>query len=258
MIYCYLKGVQMNKPYKNISDTNTAFGNLFGSAVKNNVIVDYDKILNQSLNLYDELDELRDDSFKLLRVNEQDKKGRIELVDAIADLIVFSYGTIHFLGVDYTEMTSDSRIVEALSSIPKPQFYDIVYDDILKMIDVIIQKIKEKADVDSILKTIKDLDTYLMSLAAYYNVDMTLLIQRVTDSNLSKLCLNDADTKATLHFYEAKGVEVYSGVSPIKQTDGSPYYVVYSSKEQVVQDKVYRAHKFLKCINWYEPDLSDI
>ena len=53
----------MNKPYKNISDTNTAFGNLFGSSVTGTTITNYEKLYNQAKNLYDELDELRDDGF---------------------------------------------------------------------------------------------------------------------------------------------------------------------------------------------------
>lgn len=248
----------MNKPYKNISDTNTAFGNIFGSSMTGTTVTNYEKLYNQAKNLYDELDELRDDGFSRLIKDKNDRDGRKEMVDAVADLLVFLYGLPHFLNVNYVEAVADSHIIEFLGEIPEPELYTTVYDDIKNLIDAIIESIQEKASATDILAEIVSLDTYLMSLAAFYKVDVTKLIQKVTDSNMSKLCLNDADTAATLKFYRDKGVDVYSKDSPLLQSNGKPFQVVYSSSEQTVQGKVYRAHKFLKCVNWFEPDLYDI
>jgi hypothetical protein len=248
----------MNKPYKNISDTNTAFGNLFGSSVTGTTVTNYEKLYNQAKNLYDELDELRDDGFALLIKDPQDKDGRKEMVDAIADLLVFLYGLPHFLNVNYVEAKANQHIVEFLSEIPTPELYTTVYDDIKNLIDAVIESIQEKATANEMMEEIISLDTYLMSLAAFYKIDVTKLVQKVTDSNMSKLCENDADTAATLKFYRDKGVDVYSKDSPLIQSNGKPFQVVYSSSEQTVGGKVYRAHKFLKCVNWFEPDLYDI
>lgn len=248
----------MKTPYKNISDTNTAFGNLFGSSVKGNIVTDYDKLYNQAKNLYDELDELRDDGFSLLIKDPADINGRKEMVDAVADLLVFLYGLPHFLNVDYVEAKPNQHIIELLQDLQGDEFYTTVYNDIKDRIDAIIVSIQDKSSIDEMMDEIVSLDSYLMSLAAFYNADVTSLIQKVTDSNMSKLCLNDADTEATLNFYRDKGVDVYSNNSPLIQENGQPFQVVYSSREQTVDGKVYRAHKFLKCVNWFEPDLYDI
>ena len=248
----------MNKPYKNISDTNTAFGNLFGSSVTGTTVTNYEKLYNQAKNLYDELDELRDDGFALLIKDPTDKKGRKEVVDAVADLLVFLYGLPHFLNVQYVEAVANPHIVEFLGEIPTPELYTTVYDDIKNLIDAVIESIQEKATASEIMAEIVSLDTYLMSLSAFYKVDVPKLVQKVTDSNMSKLCLNDEDTAATLKYYRDKGVDVYSKDSPLIQSNGKPFQVVYSSSEQTVDGKVYRAHTFLKCVNWFEPDLSDI
>lgn len=248
----------MNTPYKNISDTNTAFGNLFGSSVNGNTVTDYDKLYNQAKNLYDELDELRDDGFSLLIKNPSDREGRKEMVDAVADLLVFLYGLPHFLNVDYVEAKPNQHIIELLQDLEGEEFYTSVYDDIKDRIDAIIESILDKSSIEEMMDEIVSLDSYLMSLAEFYNADVTSLIQKVTDSNMSKLCLNDEDTEATLNFYRNKGVDVYSNNSPLIQENGQPFQVVYSSCEQTVGGKVYRAHKFLKCVNWFEPDLYDI
>jgi len=248
----------MNKPYKNISDTNTAFGNAFGSCIRGGIITNYEKLQNQSANLYDELDELRDDGFELLKKDKFSKQGRQGMVDAIADLLVFLYGVPHFLGVNYVEKTANTIMIEGFGDLPADEFYTTIYDDIKTLIDNLMTDIKNHSDEKVILKHVEELDVYLMSLCGFYKTDVDLLIQKVTDSNMSKLCLDQVDTEATLNFYRDKGVDVYSKESPLFQENGSPYYVVYSSKEQEVQGKVYRAHKFLKCVNWFEPDLSDI
>lgn len=251
----------MNKPYQNISDTNTAFGNKFGSVLTKGVITDYDKIYNQSMNLYDELEELNDDGFSILKKDPLSKEGRLGMVDAIADLIVFLYGVPHFLGYVYTEKESNPILKDVIISYKnsdKEDFYSNVICDIKVIIDEIIICIKEKKNHSVIIKKVNELDIYLATLSDLYNINLELLIQKVTESNFSKLCKNEAEANLTLKFYRDKGVEVYSGESPIKQSDGTPFIVVYSSKEQTVQGKVYRADKFLKCINWFEPDLDTI
>lgn len=251
----------MKKPYNNISDTNTAFGNKFCVAFDKGVILDYDKLYNQAMNLYDELEELNDDGFSILKDDPLSIVGRKGMVDALADLLVFLYGIPHFLGYNYKEKSSNSILKDILigyKNTSQSTFYSHVIEDIKQLIDDIIKSITDKRNHTLIMINVEELDVYLMTLADLYNVNVDLLIQKVTDSNFSKLCKDKAETDSTLEFYRSKGVEVYSSESPIKQSNGKPFFVVYSSKEQTVQNKVYRAHKFLKCVNWFEPDLSDI
>lgn len=251
----------MNRPYKNISDTNTAFGNRFGSCLDKGVINNYDKLYNQGMNLYDEHQELHDDGFSILKDNPLSKEGRIGMVDAIADILVFLYGIPHFLGYHYEEQKSNETLKEILTNYETDgdkSFYEHVLEDTNQLIDEIMEPIKNKKNHSIIISKIKELDIYLHTLCDLYQIDVKNLIEKVTLSNMSKLCKNDKEVEDTMYFYTSKGVEVYSGKSPLLQEDGTPFYVVYSSKDQTVNDKVYRADKFLKCINWFEPDLSDI
>lgn len=263
----------MNNAFKNVADTNTAFNNLAYSAVSVK-ITNYDKLYHQALNLYDELDELRDDSFSLLKTDPDSPKGRIEMIDAIGDLYVFLYGLPHFLGADYIEsaVLHNREIRELYQDYQTtiaayregPSFFEYVYDDIKTLIDNIINVIqteKERGEgggYSELLSAIRDLDTYLLALCESYSIAIDEAIDRITISNMSKLCRDDSETEATLNHYRNLGVDVYSKGSPLIQENGSPYQVVYSSKEQTVRGKEYRAHKFLKCVNWVEPDLSDL
>lgn len=249
----------MKTAYQNISDTNTAFGNLFGSCIEAGVITNYEKLYNQAVNLYDELDELRDDGFNLLKEGELSKiAGRIGMADAIGDLIVFLYGIPHFLGYKYLEKSSNENLKDVIISFKKDEFYDHVYDDLKSLIDEIVSSIQNKKNYKVIMNNVQELDIYLATICSLYQIDRQLLIDLITKSNMSKLCANNEDVKNTMEFYQKKGVDVYYADSPLKKSDGTNFQVVYSSKEQEVEGKVYRAHKFLKCVNWFEPDLTYI
>ncbi len=248
----------MNTAYKNISDTNTAFGNLFGCCVEGGTIVNYEKIYNQAVNLYDELDELRDDGFALLVKDKISKGGREQVIDAVGDLTVFLYGIPHFLGLDYTEKTSDKVLLNVLGGLKVEESFLQIYEDLKTLIDDLVNSIQSKESLKDIMVFVKDIDIYLATICELFKFDLQVVIDRVTISNMSKLCKNEKEVLATLDFYRSKGVDVYSGESPLKQSSGEPFNVVYSSKEQEVGGKIYRAHKFLKCVNWFEPDLSDL
>lgn len=255
----------MKNAFKHIADMNTAFGNLEKCCIG---ITDYERLYNQVLNLYDELDELRDDGFSLLIKDKNSAKGRKEVVDAIDDLIVFLYGVPHFLGANYVEshnlpseeVLQDYQVfkMKIRKYNLEDTFYTNVYNDIKGLIDTLVSSIQNKADYATVMSDTQRIDTYLFALCEFYGINIKLSIDRVTQSNMSKLCKNDKEAEETLKFYRDKGVDVYAKASPLMQEDGTPYIVVYSSKEQTVNDKVYRAHKFLKCVRWFEPDLSDL
>lgn len=249
----------MKSAFQNISEMNTAFGNLFGSCVKEGKITDYKKLLNQSKNLYDELDEMRDDGFSILIKDAHSKEGRVGMVDAIGDVIVFLYGVPHFLGDNYKTPTTEVEFFyNEILSYKAEEKYDAIYNKAKSLIDRIIESVSKESTVSEVIDAVGELDAYINALCKYYNVDLTLLIDLITLSNMSKLCKDEVEQNATLKKYQDDGVEVYAQPSPLLQDSGVPYLVVYSSIEQTVKGKVYRANKFLKCINWFEPDLAKI
>lgn len=257
----------MKSAYQNISDMNTAFGNLKGLSLESTVSKDakiisdkgVERLVAQAKNLYDELDELRDDGFAVLLEDPASKTGRKEMFDAIADLIVFLHGVAHFVNTDITNR--HDWYTELLTSQLKEDFnFDTIYSDIKTKIDELLETIKNK-DVEFLNVDLHRLNSYISAVCAAKTkpgYDLDLLIDRVTESNMSKLCRNQEELEATLKFYTDKGVDVYSKESPLMQESGKPYLVVYSAKEQTDgEGKVYRADKFLKNVNWFEPDISD-
>lgn len=249
----------MKSAFQNISEMNTAFGNLFGCCVKEGKVTDYKKLMNQSKNLYDELDELKDDGFSLLSINKNDKEGRRGMLDAIGDILVFLYGVPHFLGVNYqTSVEEKNKFLEKINGYTENEKYEAIYDDIKSLIDDIIASISSEKELTVIENASEELDAYIHALCEHYNINLTILIDRITLSNMSKLCASIDEQELTLKKYRDDGVDVYAKESPLKQEDGKPYYVVYSSKEQEVKGKVYRAHKFLKCVKFFEPDITDL
>lgn len=260
----------MKNAYQNISDMNTAFGNIKGLALEETAIKDakiisdkgVSRLVAQARNLYDELDELRDDGFTVLRKDPNSTSGRKEMFDAIADLIVFLYGVGHFVDIPINKKHDwyTKRLAEEFKNYSYTVFYEKIYEEIKSMIDELIAAIEHK-DVELIDLFMHRLNSKITALClseAKPGYDLDLLIDRVTESNMSKLCRNDEELEATLKFYRDKGVEVYSKESPLVQESGKPYLVVYSAKEQTDADgKVYRADKFLKNINWFEPDITD-
>lgn len=260
----------MKNAYQNISDMNTAFGNIRGLALEETAIkgakIISDKgvkrLIAQARNLYDELDELRDDGFNVLLKDPESLSGRKEMFDAIADLIVFLYGVGHFVDISINpkhDWYSKYLAQDLYENYNYSSQYEKIYKELKSEIDDLIATIENK-DIEFINAFMHRLNSKISALClsvAKPGYDLDLLIDRVTQSNMSKLCINDDELEATLKFYRDKGVEVYSKESPLVQESGKPYLVVYSSKEQTVDGKVYRADKFLKNVNWFEPDISD-
>lgn len=249
----------MKSAFTNISEMNTAFGNLFGCCVKDGKITDYEKLNNQAKNLYDELEELKEDGFDILVKEPNSTKGRSGMIDAIGDILVFLYGLPHFLNVNYVTPKHETEVrLSKISQYEGNEKYELIYNDVKELIDQIISAIKHQESLEVISEHINNLDAEIHALSDYYKIDVDTMIDRITLSNMSKLCASVQERDATLKKYRDEGVDVYAKESPLKQENGEPYYVVYSSKEQEVNGKVYRAHKFLKCVKFFEPDLSDI
>lgn len=80
----------------------------------------------------------------------------------------------------------------------------------------------------------------------------TACMDIVHDANMSKLCKPE-EVKPTIEHYSMLGVE-----SEPRMTD-SGLIAVYCAKTVTAKDgKFYPAKKLLKCINWHEPDWSDL
>lgn len=276
--------------YNLISNMNIAFGNKKGISVdSDNQLTDYgiQRLTSQLKNLYDENLELHRDGFKA--------DLRNEIFDAIADISVFLYGASHFLNqplrsfdiklneeVLLPYVNHDGNIeFKLFSSVEESRKH--IWNNSFEIINIYI---------DDIFKTVsdKDLTAYqekseklaellflifeLFKNQENHKHTMLYLNKKVNDSNLSKLCRNMEEVEDTLNFYRRKNVEVDFKESDLLQDDGKPFLIVYSTKDQIIQDmntdgtlifnsdgtpfmKEYRENKFLKNTKWFEPDLSE-
>lgn len=210
---------------------NRIFGNSFGDNPAN-------AIIDQTMNIYDEADEFKQDG---LWAN-----NKKEMVDAIGDLLTFGYGVAYLRGIDVSKIqsipttTSDMNNAEAI-------------DSVINLTDVFINEFKQKRDIDESYAKLMGMIKYLCDIN---DVDEKVLMTRITNSNLTKICATFEECQETINNYVNKGIEVYSKYFEI---EGSWIHVVYSSKEQKDNaGKVYRANKFLKCIHFKEPVLDDL
>ena len=232
-----------------IKNMNLSFNNPEGSALCEENGYVKETILDQALNLYDELVELEEEGFALKRQNDVNiqKQGRLGEVDAVGDLVVFHVGLSVLLNKYITIdkvvnlPTDDKSVIE---------LFKIAIDDI-------VQNINDKVELDVLIETMTDFSIILNSYCVASNIDLNAVIEEVVKSNFTKLCKTQQQLDDTVKFYSDLGVETYVRESMIPQEDGTIQYIVFSSKEQEdVNKKMYRANKFLKCIDWKEPDLS--
>jgi len=210
---------------------NRIFGNTFGTNLSSSII-------DQTMNIYDEVDEFKQDG---LWVN-----NKKEMVDAIGDLLTFGYGVAYLHGVDISKVQS---IPTTSSNMNNAE----AIDSVVNLTDVFIDEFKQKRVIDESYTKLMGMIKYLCIIN---DVDEQVLMTRITNSNLTKICSTFDECQETINNYVNKGIEVYSKYFEI---EGSWIHVVYSSKEQKDNaGKVYRANKFLKCIHFKEPVLDDL
>jgi len=213
---------------------NEIFGNTFGDNRTN-------KVITQTENMYDEAEEFVKDGLE--------KNDRKEIIDAIGDLLTFGYGIGYLLGLD-SKVVYNYDYYENRPDITNERMIKLVEYQTDELIDAL--NLKDSKDY---LKEYEKLMGLVKTLCSLNGVDEDRLMTRITVSNLTKICSTFEECQATIDKYTDNGVEVYSKYFKVQ---GNWIHVVYSSKEQVVNGKMYRAHKFLKCIYFEEPVLDDL
>lgn len=213
---------------------NEIFGNKFGSNTQ-------EKVINQTENIYDEAEEFVKDGLE--------QNNQKEVIDAIGDLLTFGYGVGYLLGIESSEVFNYEYYDHRPEITNKQLIKLVVYQT-----DELIEALNLKDNKDY-YREYEKLMGLVKTLCTINSVDENELMTRITVSNLTKICSTFDECQATIDKYTDMGVDVYSKYFKVQ---GNWIHVVYSSKEQVVNDKMYRANKFLKCIYFEEPVLDDL
>jgi len=94
-------------------------------------------------------------------------------------------------------------------------------------------------------------------LAYRCSLDADKLMDNISDSNFSKLCKTADEVTATVKYYDSIGV-----TTRVEETelDGVRVWAIKSAADQHYvengEEKFAKDGKFLKNINWHEPDLN--
>lgn len=122
----------------------------------------------------------------------------------------------------------------------------LIKEELAELVDGIDNK-----DISEIRDAVADILVVTYGMAHIMGIDADKDMAAVQASNLSKLCKTQDEVDQTLAFYQnEKQLDVYVGGE-------LPEAYIKSGKDQEGSDgKFYPAHKFLKSINWHEPELD--
>lgn len=253
-----LEAKVLGTPVNSVFNMNKVFGNepvMFSNANWR------ERVINQMLNIGDEIEELRE------AVIEKDKK---EIADAVGDIFTFAYGADYFFsGLLFTSECMNYPVGD-ISDI------DVNTEDYLEEIDAITEIYQDLLSIFDEIKSLRNVSFeefyhYIRPLREtlcdllddvgnnFVFFDFEELMNEVTISNLTKVCLSVEERDDTMSHYVDLGINVYSHDEP-KVFEGVEYYVVYSSDDQEDKNgKVYRKDKFLKNVKRFrEPDIQGL
>lgn len=104
-------------------------------------------------------------------------------------------------------------------------------------------------DVNGLLDGIGDMLTVIYGLAHFLGVDADSVHNAVHLSNITKYCRTEEELAYTVKKYEGQGIAVRTG-------GVFPFAYVQTAKEQEIKGQLVPEGKFLKSVNFKEPDFS--
>lgn len=96
--------------------------------------------------------------------------------------------------------------------------------------------IKKEVNLNKVADAIGDSIWVLIRLGQEYGLNSDEILQKIYDSNMSKLCISVKEAQDSIKAYEDKNIKAYFEVIP-------PYYIIKRSSD----------NKILKSINFKEP-----
>ncbi len=240
--------------FNEVSAMNTAFNNPFGGAT-------LARLTKQCNAIPEEITELHDAHVTLHEIGVR---------DAACDILVFSLGALHLMGLDYNELKGEEfpRTLYAHNGGQDP-----VLDIINKLNDDLYPNLVEALELEADLRTsLSEITKALLAIidAAFgvytvfgFGEVASADMHAVYVSNMSKFCATQEDLDSTVKKYEDMGLKVRSEgefptmcvKSDIDQDqyelgeDGQPD----ESSGELVVIAHFPAGKFLKGVNYQAP-----
>lgn len=196
-------------------------------------VIYWDKLKSQCRNIQDEHDEL------LAAIAKGD---RIEIRDALCDIMVFALGACHFLDQDISEKVAFELFTVEATCYEVEYLYGYargIRRDYYRLVGAI-----EGHDLPEVHEALAEIIAGTLATSQLIGQDIFADMKMVFESNMSKFCGTEQEVAATVAKYA--GVETYvDGEFPAKR--------VKSAKDQVVNGESYPADKMLKGVNYKKP-----
>lgn len=225
------------------------FHNVFG--YKNNTEIQYDILMDEKLikfriaMLTEEFNEF------IVALKNNDFK---ECIDAICDLMYFTYGTFDIIGfnfdkaiqlgknykyLDYCFKTKNEKIFTE----PKYKFdLDFHLSYILQNIEKLVFYLENK-NIEYFVWHLNKIERTCQTLGTLFGVDINKCFSDVHNSNMTKVCLSEDEAKLTVEHYNKLYSEEKSTYKNIAYKQNYEYWIVYDSD----------TGKILKSINFKLP-----
>jgi len=138
--------------------------------------------------------------------------------------------------------------------------WDLLYDQFV-LIKEEFEELQDKGlgakDWKEVKDAIGDILVVTYGMAYRCNIDADKLMDNISESNFSKLCKTEEEVHETRAYYELLGVKTYVEQSEL---DGVRVWAIKSAEDQNFEEKgekkFAKQGKFLKNVNWHEPDLD--
>jgi NTP pyrophosphatase (non-canonical NTP hydrolase) len=114
----------------------------------------------------------------------------------------------------------------------------------------------ERGDWNEMKDAVIDILVTVLGIGYIMNIDCDEGLKEVNRANFSKLCKTQEQVQQTVEYYNKLGIETSVSHNTLDDED---VFLIKSSCEQRDKDgKVYPKGKFLKNVDWIEPDLGFI
>lgn len=185
----------------------------------------------------------------------------IKFLDGQADVTTTNDGLAHIAGFDldiaHSQLSAEDRALLNQFPIYEGDKNDpnwVILSDYVEFMRPVVEGMAQHIEAGNILalsQTVPVVDEMNRVLARLAGIDHALNLDAIYSSNMSKLCSTQEEVDATIQKYAAIDVTVdVFGEFPKK--------FVKSNREQKLGEEMIPAGKFLKGINFKEPDFSKV
>jgi predicted HAD superfamily Cof-like phosphohydrolase len=210
-----------------------------------------------------------------------ESNNRIEIADALADLLYVSYGALYVynfnadkllqLYAPYNVSPTENlnMMIRNLESTQNNYTSTDCQNRLIEMIETLKYAFFSDKDINKVKDILLRIIANTYNFAYILNIQIDIIFDLVHKSNMSKICISESEAKLTVKTYDAKYIQYkmlyddYANVYGINSSMAlsvyspydSPYYIKKSDNIYLIKNK--STGKALKSINYFPVDLKN-